>query len=201
MQVRTEVSRNDSDQIFETVSTVEVDEYGRLRIDGHTVLGTFATIHGRGLHTEHGHWYAIAPHDFEHILATFGPVVGQRQAEIRAAAPAATTQPLFKATIGHILSGAARPHKARGKFLYIIRDGSRVLYVGQTTIAIHKRLNQHIKDGASVLGQHFRGDVPQSYAWTVDVLDVIGDLDLAERQVILDLQPTLNIRHMRGGDS
>jgi hypothetical protein len=104
-------------------------------------------------------------------------------------------------TIGHLLSGAARPTKARGAFLYIIRDGETVLYAGQTIIAVHKRINQHTKQ-ASPLGQYFRDNIPASYGWLVEVLEVRYqyNLDQAERDLILDLRPKLNIHHNLGGE-
>lgn len=115
--------------------------------------------------------------------------------------PTATVNPtsIGTFTIGHLLSGAARPTKAHGAFLYIIRDDDVVLYAGQTTIPVHKRINQHTKQG-SLLGQHFRDNVPASYGWQVEVLEIRfqEDLDRVERDLILDLRPTLNIHHNLG---
>jgi hypothetical protein len=194
MQVQCEISRNDSDAIRAAVVTVEIDEDGQLRIDGYRVLGTVSTPAGNGWHTEHGHWYAVAPEDLVRIYATLGPEAERRD---RAAGPVTRlveVQLLFTASIGHILSGATRPHKTHGSFIYIIRDDDQVLYVGQTTIAVHKRLNQHIKQGASVFGAHFREHVPAAYAWQVEILEVTGNLDTAEREQIQLHRPLLNIR-------
>lgn len=161
--------------------------------------------------TKDNNEYLIAVHDVLKVLgldvfpATLEPYFYSYPMfmDVREELPEPLVAPtsLGEFTIGHLLSGAARPTKAHGTFLYIIRDGETVLYTGQTKIAVHKRISQHTKQG-SPFGQYFRDHVPASYGWQVEVLKVRykHDLDKAERDLILELRPKLNIHHNLGGE-
>lgn len=190
---------------------LSLDTKSKLRIDGKKVVScNRTTIMSVSLGTEDGLTYSVWHHDFERIVgAEWDLIALGAEAEYLypdgysrhdPSAPMSST-PLGVFTIGHLLSGVARPTKVHGAFLYVIRDGETVLYTGQTTIPVHKRISQHTKQG-SPFGQYFRDHVPVSYGWEVEVSELRfqEDLDRAERELILELRPKLNIHHNLGGE-
>lgn len=190
---------------------LSLDNKSKIRIDGKKVIYcNRTTIMGVSLTTQDGLTYSVSTYDFEHIVgAEWDLIALGAEAEylypdgyVRhdPSAPISTI-PLGVFSIGHLLSGAARPTKTHGAFLYVVSDTDVILYVGQTTIPVHKRISQHTKQG-SQLGQYFRDHVPASYAWQVEVAELRfqEDLDEAERGLILNLRPKLNIHHNLGGE-
>jgi predicted GIY-YIG superfamily endonuclease len=188
MQAYANISYADSDNTHERMITVTIDDDGRLCLDGHPVIGRVFIGGRKGFHTAQAHWFWFSDDDTTRILAHWKEALAPRR--------------LVVTTIGHLLSGAMRPGFRSRNLLYVIRDeGQQVLYVGQTTIAVHKRLNQHIKHATSVFGAYFRQHVPTAYGWQVDVYESFTDLNADELMLIQQLQPLLNIRMNQGGHS
>lgn len=61
--------------------------------------------------------------------------------------------------------------------LYLVRDVEFIIYVGQTTMGVARRLQLHLEGGGwppepSNLGQLILDNVPDSHAWTVNVWEL-----------------------------
>lgn len=88
----------------------------------------------------------------------------------------------------------------RGKWLYTIRAGDDVLYVGRTLDPI-KRLNEHFSPPGAIAWQGSlvtevaRASWDEAQQWRIELTPVTGDLATAEVELIRMLQPCLNMQH------
>ena len=117
---------------------------------------------------------------------------------------------MITATIGELLSGKLDKMDTGGHYLYLVRDGETILYVGKSRDVI-ERLRGHLGDGGwvfygpSQLGEMIRVNLPQSRGWEVVLLTPAdcgaGDIDDAEEELIAHYNPHLNVmlkRHSSG---
>jgi len=92
-------------------------------------------------------------------------------------------------TVGDVLSNAL-PDSGWGQFdLYVFRDADLILYVGKTNQNVIDRIAQHLGltyFADSQVGRLIEDNSPASHAWSID-------LDHAERSLILEHSPALNV--------
>lgn len=83
-----------------------------------------------------------------------------------------------------------------GKHLYFVRYGEEVVYIGLTTIGVANRLHNHRKN-KSRLGRAIDAAMPLLYGWSIEVVEVEGDLEKAEAYYIRRIAPLLNVSETR----
>lgn len=112
-------------------------------------------------------------------------------------------------TVGDVLSGKAKSAKVSPHcYIYVVRDGDTVFYVGQTKRGIINRILEHCGGGQipdfSSLGRLILENAPESHHWQVEMLTLEdcgllgkGDLDTmidaAEERTIRQFRPCLNV--------
>lgn len=95
------------------------------------------------------------------------------------------------------------PPRWRGYDLYLVRDEQVTFYVGQSQCAFD-RLWHHLRGGPkgrALLGRFILANWPRSGSWIITLLSAGGarfaaaghDRDAAERQLIEELKPCLNV--------
>jgi hypothetical protein len=109
-------------------------------------------------------------------------------------------------TVGDVLNGKARKGLA-DHYIYVLRDGATVLYVGQTKRGIPNRILEHCGEGSipnlSDLGRLILENMPESHHWQVEMLTLedcgqpsTGPLNVllngAEQETIRRYRPCLN---------
>ena len=87
-----------------------------------------------------------------------------------------------------VLNG--RHGRRHGKFLYTVAYGTLHLYTGMTERSVYSRLRHHVNHPTQ-LGQCIR--VAPIETFTIEVMEIDGDVCTAERQRIQQLRPPLNI--------
>lgn len=99
-------------------------------------------------------------------------------------------------TLGALITTRPDPTIRNGlpNCLYIVRDGDAVLYVGQTTKSVRRRIKDHIiaAPWGDHLGMFYKQHQPRSSEWTIEVFYIVAHLHDAENEAIERLRPILN---------
>ena len=94
----------------------------------------------------------------------------------------------WKIPLANVLHG--RHGRRHGNFLYTVYYGDMAMYTGVTRKTIHNRISNHIKYHSN-LGECITYSPIEMLS--IDVMEIEGNIWLAERQRIQQLRPPLNI--------
>ncbi|MDA8189600.1 MAG: GIY-YIG nuclease family protein [Dehalococcoidales bacterium] len=96
-------------------------------------------------------------------------------------------------TVGEVMNGTSAIAQRCGRHLYAIwNEDGEALYVGRTLISVRKRLWQH-SDKCSPIGHLIRTNWAKSQNWLIKIYHVHSGYFEAEKQMIHELNPKLNI--------
>ncbi len=109
---------------------------------------------------------------------------------------------MIETTIGDILSDKALVLKTEDHYIYVVRDGATVFYVGQSRCPLTRLLGHMgqgewvFPGGVSSVGEMIRVNRPQSLDWQIELLTLAdcnaADVNTAEGALIHLYAPLLN---------